>query len=706
MRTTLKMLSLSILMLSLLLTAVPALPARAAESLVVTSYEANSSSITKGQTVSLTLHLKYTGSADSVKNIDVSRLVDSFSGGTKAVSTRTTGSAPLEFDVTYSGLVYSGTGRSFRLMVGLDGSYDNVEISVSQAVEYDASKVDTTPPAVPQPTVQVTSSALSAPITAGQDFTVTVSFRNISTTSIKNAMVSFTASDSLILQDAVSSYSVGDIEAGRTGTAVVRLKAGDTISSASQSLTADLKFNYPSAGTLSQGTISERINIPAKVRGKDAVSQPTVIVTRSAVHGTVKAGQELPIKITFANVSKTALLNPVATFTPSEAVTLLGDYSTYVLKDIPAGESKSVTIRVRANKELTATSQSVSTELKFSYDTGDALANASVSDRVSFATTPSSATDTPTPNIIVSKFDYGQGTISAGTKFPLTIRFRNTSDKLPMENIVAALETGENFSMDGATNTYYYKKLAAGAEKKLSVPMQALSTAKTGAQTTTVTFKYEYVDGTKRASGTASIILSIPVIQPDRFSVLNPTVPASVNAGEETTLSLSYVNKGKAEVSNVEAKIEAPADAITTPSAVQNLGNFESGKSGVIGFAFTPNTPGELDLTLVISYENANAEVQTKQFPIHLTVQEAMQAAEDMPAEEVPADTRPVKLYLIIGGSAAAAVIVIVIFLFVRRKKKAAAKAQAVSSWDNWDSEESTDGTPAKDAEAEPSGKE
>lgn len=698
------------LMMAVLISAAPL--SKAAGGLVVTSYDASASTIGKGQKVTLTIHLKNTELAtNKAGSLDVSRLVDSFSGGgVPTVKVTSSGSAPLEFDVTYSGLTYSGSGRSFRLMVGATGGYESVEFTVTQAVEYDSSKtetVDTTPVINPVPMVQISRSTLSAPVAPGQDFTLTLFFRNLGSTDLKTPIASVSASEGILLMDDSSSFVMDTVAGGKTGSVVLHLRTADVISSPSQSLSVDLKFNYNNGSAVVNGSASEKLNVPVKVKAKTTVSAPTVIVTRSAVSGPVKPGQQVPLTVSFRNVGKTALLNPVAVFSTTDSLTLLGSYSTYVLSDIPAGGSKSVTVQVKANKELTSTTQSVNVDLKYSYDAGDSITAASVSDKVNLATEPTTSTGAPAPNLIVSKFNYGGKPVNAGSKFPLTFSIRNTSSSLTVENIVATLDTGASFAVDGGTNTYFYNSISAGGEKSLSVGMQALAaqtgTAQTGgaAQGITVNFKYEYVDAGKRTPGTASVVLSIPVVLPNRFNIFAPTIPESVNAGEETTLSVSYVNKGKSEVSNVEAKIVAADGTISATVPVQNLGNFESGKSGAIGFAFTPLNVGDLDITLVVSYEDANAKVQTVQFPVHLTV------VEPAPADTQDAAAKPAKknkhLAVWIGCGVGAVVVLLAVILRKRKKKKAAAQA-VDSGWEDWDDAESGASEPAPKAETPKAG--
>ena len=196
----------------------------------------------------------------------------------------------------------------------------------------------------------------------------------------------------------------------------------------------------------------------------------------------------------------------------------------------------------------------------------------------------------PVPNIIITNFTYGDGSVAVGTNFDLGFTFQNMG-KVAVGNMVVTVDGGENFAISGGTNTFYYDSLWAGYSLTQTVPMQVLSSAKNGAQGIDINFKYEYVDGGTRNSNTSDIKISVPVSQPDRFELGDPVLPDAINAGEESTISMEYVNKGKGDVSNVEASIEG--DGITATQATQYIGNVASGASGSIGFAFTADAAGE-----------------------------------------------------------------------------------------------------------------
>ena len=294
-----------------------------------------------------------------------------------------------------------------------------------------------------------------------------------------------------------------------------------------------------------------------------------------------------------------------------------------------------------------------------------------------------SAVESSVPRLVVSEYGYGDRAVAAGAGFRLDFSLLNTG-KLAVENIVVSIDGGENFTMDKCSNTLYYGKIASGGKEALSVNMLALPGARSGAQSIGISCKYEYLDGGRRANTTAEIKLSIPVMQPDRFHVNPPSLPQSVNAGEEQTLSLSYVNKGKAQVSNVEAIIEGSVDS---PSKSQYLGNFDPGKSGSIGFVFTPQTPGRLDLVLKVSYEDANQELHDLSFPVSLNVQEAPEPeGEGMDTESGGAGAGGALWLTALAALALAGVLLSrPLIRRLREKKAAAGDVSPAPGWDDWD---------------------
>ena len=648
------------------------------------------SSVTKGDRVDITVSLKDIGSSvTDPALLDITKLDDSFTGGDlTAVRTSREGD-PLTYDVRLTGLRYKGAGQSLRFQVGTAGdpaSYQNVELTITEAVVYEETK-ETAPEPEPvaAPVVLISRTDLPGPLEAGQEAEILVYFRNMSKVKLESPVAVFTPSDGLMLSGGSSSFPLQSIGGGKEGILHLRLTAGKTISDPNQYLGVELRFSYSNNVTMAQGSASERLPIPAKPR--ESVPQPVVLVTRSPLSKPVSAGETAEVTLTFQNIGAARLLSPVVSLSSSDSLTILNDTATFLLRDIEPGKSESISVRFKAAKEIASAGQYLSTEMRYSYDNGETIAQATSSDRVNITANPTSSpaeavrTDAPVPNVVVQKFTYGEGSVAAGSKFTLDVVFENTGT-LKIENVVVLVDGGESFTMDGGTNTLYYKALSAGGTESLSLPMQAVSTGKSGAQSVSLSFKYEYVDGGKRSQAGADIKLAIPVYQPDRFQINAPVVPENAVVGEEAEISLAYVNKGKDDIANVEATVEG--DGVDTPARIQYLGNITAGSSGNIGFALAPTAAGDVEVTLKISYENADQQVQTRLFPITLRAEEPV-PPEEFPEEDMgeePPKALPWQ-WLAAGGGVIAVIAFGGVLALRKRSKKAAMAAD--TGWDDWD---------------------
>ena len=233
--------------------------------------------------------------------------------------------------------------------------------------------------------------------------------------------------------------------------------------------------------------------------------------------------------------------------------------------------------------------------------------------------------------------------------------------------------------------------------------MQALGSAASGAHAVTVGFRYEYVDAGVRSSGSSDIRIAVPVVQPDRFQINDPVLPESTYAGEEATVTMAYVNKGKADIANVEASIEGEGIESAVPS--QYLGNVASGGTGAVGFAFTPLAAGEVNATLRISYEDPNGEAKTRDFPITLNVSESIpDTDEGMDLEPEPEPTVPLWAWIAGGAALAVPAVALAVVLARRRRARHAARQTDDGDWDDWDGGDpeagTLDGVAADDAGA------
>ena len=450
---------------------------------------------------------------------------------------------------------------------------------------------------------------------------------------------------------------------------------------------------------------------PTPAPTPDPIPTPKVIVTRNELSGDVKTGDELMLTISVKNIGRTTINNPILSFTPSESLLVVGKDSAVQMNSIGVGRTETAQVKVRALDPVASVNQYLDAKLEFTYynnvstTAGEASARIGIPAKVKKKTeeTTDETTASPLPNIIVSRFHYGGGSVAAGSKFNLAFKFRNTSSTVDVENMVITVTGGEGLTINGSSNTFFYDKVKAGASKTVTVPMKVANTTVDTAQDVSINFKYEYLDHKKRTSASSDVKISVPLYQPDRFEISNPVVPDYVEAGQEVAVTMNYINKSKVIMSNVEAVVDGD---VSTQTPIQTIGNVDAGKNGTIAFALTPNSTGEVDFAITVNYEDANGESKTRIFPVTMNVQEAApyDPGTDDPGMDDPGEETGGFPWWIVIVAVAAIGIAALIVLKKRKKAKAAKKEQEL--WDSWDDEMKTSsdsGSAAADSSKETS---
>lgn len=421
------------------------------------------------------------------------------------------------------------------------------------------------------------------------------------------------------------------------------------------------------------------------------IPAPHAIFSSDAAMSSIAAGESKIISIYVKNVGTTTMRTPMVTVTPSEGLMITDSQSAYTLDDIRPNQSGVVLVSVKAVDKIASASQSLKVDASFYYDNGtSATSSGSASGSVNVPATVTKdgqneeGVASPTPIVILSKYNYGGSSVAAGSSTNLSFSFTNTSKKLKIENVMLTVTGGTDLMLNGSTNTFYFDSVAAGGSKSVTVPMKAAQLISASAQEVQIAVTYEYVDQNARKSGNASLSLSVPLYQPDRFELSEPKTAYTGYVGEETSLTIDYVNKGKSAISNVEATISGDID---TPTAYQRVGTIDGGKNGTIAFAVTPQLEGENQVKIVITYEDSNGNTKERVFEatVEAMAYEPTDPGMDDPGmiDPEPANTFPWK-YVIIAGVAALIVLLIVLRI---RKKKAKQKAEQ-ALWDKWDEEE------------------
>lgn len=428
---------------------------------------------------------------------------------------------------------------------------------------------------------------------------------------------------------------------------------------------------------------------PAPEPTPETIPEPRAVFNSDGTSTSIAAGETKTITVYIQNAGTTAMRDPILTLKSSGSLLIMGSQD-YMLDDIRAGRDTAVTVTVKAPDKIESQMQTIDASLSFYYDNGTQLTGGSASGSVNVLSTVTKDTKdeetiaSPTPIVILSKYNYGGSSVAAGSSTNLSFSFTNTSKTIKIENVMVTVTGGQDLMLNGSTNTFYFESVAASGSKTVTVPMKAAQLISASAQDVKIDVTYEYVDQNARKSGNATLSLSVPLYQPDRFELSEPKTSYTGYVGEETSLTIDYVNKGKSAINNVEATISGDID---TPTPYQRVGTIDGGKNGTIAFAVTPQLEGENQVKIVITYEDSNGNTKERVFEatVEAMAYEPTDPGMDDPGmiDPEPASTFPWK-YVIIAVVAALIVLLIVLRI---RKKKAKQKAEQ-ALWDKWDEEE------------------
>lgn len=428
---------------------------------------------------------------------------------------------------------------------------------------------------------------------------------------------------------------------------------------------------------------------PAPEPTPEVTPEPRAVFNSDGTSTSIAAGETKTITVYIQNAGTTAMRDPILTLKSSGSLLIMGSQD-YMLDDIRAGRDTAVTVTVKAPDKIESQMQTIDATLSFYYDNGTQLTGGSASGSVNVLSTVTKDTKdeetiaSPTPIVILSKYNYGGSSVAAGSSTNLSFSFTNTSKTIKIENVMVTVTGGQDLMLNGSTNTFYFESVAASGSKTVTVPMKAAQLISASAQDVKIDVTYEYVDQNARKSGNATLSLSVPLYQPDRFELSEPKTSYTGYVGEETSLTIDYVNKGKSAISNVEATISGDIDS---PTPYQRVGTIDGGKNGTIAFAVTPQLEGENQVKIVITYEDSNGNTKERVFEatVEAMAYEPSDPGMDDPGmiDPEPQSTFPWK-YVIIA--AVAALIVLLIVLRIRKKKAKQKAEQAL--WDKWDEEE------------------
>ena len=437
-----------------------------------------------------------------------------------------------------------------------------------------------------------------------------------------------------------------------------------------------------------------------------------IMVGGNWVTPVANAGQQVNVVLPVVNMGRTGVKNAVVTPAISEDAAKwpfeieTSNYSQTIdyLPGTDDGGSdmdrrRELTWTLRTRKDAPSGYMPISFNVTFEND-DKSLSNVTLTSYVKVVGTTGISADgkSSTPRVIVTGFSTNPETVHAGDTFTLTLHMQNTSKATAVKNMVfdiqAASESTDttyvaaSFLPTAGSSTVFVDKIAAGANKDISIELEARSDL--AQKPYVINVKMNYEDESVNAyENTASV--SIPVRQEARIDTSSVEVtPQSIEVGGEANVSFSLYNIGKTKLYNASVKFQA--DSVTGGDTY--LGNIDPGATGSVD-AYLSGAAATTDdgkVKILITFEDESGEKTTIEKEMELYVTEMMDYDDGMTDDGMMDDGSQsqggfkiwyVLIPLVLVLAAAVAVIVI--------RKKKAKKAAALLDAEDLDGLEEVD---------------
>lgn len=369
-----------------------------------------------------------------------------------------------------------------------------------------------------------------------------------------------------------------------------------------------------------------------------------IMVGGNWVTPVANAGQQVNVVLPVVNMGRTRVKNVVVTPAISEDAAKwpfeieTSNYS-QTIDRLPGTDDggtdmerrRELTWTLRTRKDAPSGYMPISFNVTFEND-DKSLSNVTLTSYVKVVGTTGISADgkSSTPRVIVTGFSTSPETVHAGDTFTLTLHMQNTSKATAVKNMVfdiqAASESTDttyvaaSFLPTAGSSTVFVDKIAAGANKDISIELEARSDL--AQKPYVINVKMNYEDESVNAyENTASV--SIPVRQEARIDTSSVEVtPQSIEVGGEANVSFSLYNIGKTKLYNASVKFQA--DSVTGGDTY--LGNIDPGATGSVD-AYLSGAAATTDdgkVKILITFEDESGEKTTIEKEMELYVTEMM----------------------------------------------------------------------------------
>lgn len=311
----------------------------------------------------------------------------------------------------------------------------------------------------------------------------------------------------------------------------------------------------------------------------------------------------------------------------------LVDYTLSYPGSIGRGQVVEFLYHLRLSKKATVGVKQVDFNVTYRNDEGDlksGTVSLFVNVRKGLSPTSDKDTTTSVPKLIIESYKLSSDKIYAGETFDLEFTIKNTSDSTNLQNVqIHIKDAGETATIvpaSGGSNTLYISKIGKGQSSSQKVSLQTAPDAAAKAYTLNVDFSYE--SASTNAAHTANETIAVPILQKIRLKCDEPTVYDEVsylNSG--TSMSIKMYNMGRSSVYNCIVEVEG--NGLKLEESYFG-GTLSAGSTLAADISVIPSEAGDIQGTVVISYEDVYGEPGEERLPFTLHVEDPNAGMENM----------------------------------------------------------------------------
>lgn len=315
----------------------------------------------------------------------------------------------------------------------------------------------------------------------------------------------------------------------------------------------------------------------------------------------------------------------------------LVDYTLSYPGSIGRGQVVEFLYHLRLSKKATVGVKQVDFNVTYRNDEGDlksGTVSLFVNVRKGLSPTSDKDTTTSVPKLIIESYKLSSDKIYAGETFDLEFTIKNTSDSTNLQNVqIHIKDAGETATIvpaSGGSNTLYISKIGKGQSSSQKVSLQTAPDATAKAYTLNVDFSYE--SASTNAAHTANETIAVPILQKIRLKCDEPTVYDEISYLESSTsMSIRMYNMGRSSIYNCIVDVEG--NGLKLEESYFG-GTLSAGSTLAADISVIPSEAGDIQGTVVISYEDVYGEPGEERLPFTLHVEDPNAGMENMEGME------------------------------------------------------------------------